>query len=98
MQRKVILSKRASGKLDNLLLFLEVNWSKRVKEEFLRKLLRVFNTLKVFPQIGIKSQSKPEIYKCVVTKQTTIFYRYNSKRVEIITLFDTRQNPDKIKI
>lgn len=55
MQRKVILSKRASGKLDNLLLFLEVNWSKRVKEEFLRKLLRVFNTLKVFPQIGIKS-------------------------------------------
>jgi len=35
----------------------------------------------------------------VVTKQTTFFYRVNfaKEEIEIITLFDTRQNPDKLK-
>ncbi len=39
------------------------------------------------------------IYKCVVTKQTTFFYRINfiKEEIEIITLFDTRQDPDSLK-
>jgi hypothetical protein len=33
---------------------------------------------------------------CVVSKQTTFFYRVNYIRneIEIITVFDTRQDPD----
>jgi hypothetical protein len=39
------------------------------------------------------------IYKCVVTKQKTFFYLLNfaKEEIEIITLFDTRQDPDKQK-
>jgi hypothetical protein len=35
----------------------------------------------------------------VVTKQTTFYYRVlkNKKELEIITIFDTRQNPNKLK-
>ena len=35
---------------------------------------------------------------CVVSKQTTFFYRVNNIRneIEIITVFDTRQAPEKL--
>ena len=56
-------------------------------------------------QISIQPQSCPEssefkgLYKCVVTKQTTFYYRISTelKEVEVITIFDTRQNPEKLK-
>lgn len=40
-----------------------------------------------------------DIYKCVVTKQTTFYYRIlnQSEEIEIITIFDTRQDSDKLK-
>lgn len=37
--------------------------------------------------------------ECVVTKHTTFYYRVlqQSNEIEIITIFDTRQDPDKLK-
>ncbi len=34
--------------------------------------------------------------KCVVTRHTTFFYPVDFKEKEVITLFDTRQDPDKL--
>ncbi|WP_442845354.1 hypothetical protein [Leeuwenhoekiella sp. H156] len=55
-------------------------------------------------QISINPESCPKsnefggIYKCVVSKQTSFYYRilFNRREIEIITIFDTRQNPDKL--
>ena len=46
-----------------------------------------------------KSNKFQGLYKCVVTKQTTFYYRVSVelKEIEIITIFDTRQNPNKLK-
>jgi len=46
-----------------------------------------------------KSSEFDNLYKCVVTKQTTFYYRILEEKneIEIITVFDTRQNPDKLK-
>ncbi len=35
--------------------------------------------------------------KCVITKQTTLFYKFDKKQIKIVTIFDTRQNPKKLK-
>ncbi|NLP59458.1 type II toxin-antitoxin system RelE/ParE family toxin, partial [Lutibacter sp. B1] len=39
------------------------------------------------------------LFKCVVTKQTTFYYRIKFEReeIEIITVFDTRQDPNKLE-
>ena len=39
------------------------------------------------------------LFKCIVTKQTTFYYRVLSDKneIEIITLFDTRQDPEKLR-
>ena len=33
----------------------------------------------------------------VVTKQTSLFYRFDSKTIKVVTIFDNRMNPDKLK-
>ncbi len=94
MIREVVLSKRAGKRLDILLNYLEENWSKKVKQDFIDKLDRAIEVIQLNPDsFPVSTKKKKKVHRCVVTKQNTIYYRYNSKRIEIIFVFDTRQNP-----
>lgn len=33
----------------------------------------------------------------VVTKQTSFFYRFDTKTITIVTIFDNRMNPKRLK-
>jgi plasmid stabilization system protein ParE len=48
--RKVILSKRASSKLEKLLEYLEIEWSENVKQNFIRKLDTTLEIIKKYPE------------------------------------------------
>lgn len=54
------------------------------------------NQIAIYPESCIESKEFRGIFKCVVTKQTTFYYRFISDEIEIITLFDSRQNPKKL--
>ena len=34
--------------------------------------------------------------KCILTKQNTIYYREHKHQIEILSIFDSRQNPDSL--
>jgi plasmid stabilization system protein ParE len=97
MTRKVILSRTANKKLSGLFDFLVENWSPKVKSDFVKKLDNSIEIIKTQPESFPESEKKIGLRKCVVTKQTTLYYRYNSKRIDIVTIFDTRQDPSKLK-
>ena len=96
---KVFLSPVAEQKLIILTAYLLKKWNKKVRDEFLKKLTAKIQQIIVQPESCPKSLIQKEIYKCVVTKQTTFYYRINfsENEIEIITFFDTRQHPKKIK-
>ena len=96
MNRKIVISKTAERKLDKLFEFLITEWSVKVKTEFIKKLDSSIEIIKNQPEIFPESKKGKSLRKCVLTKQTTLFYRYNSKRINIVTIFDTRQNPNKL--
>ncbi|MEA1785563.1 type II toxin-antitoxin system RelE/ParE family toxin [Arenibacter sp. GZD96] len=96
MSRKVFISKTAERKLDKLLEYLITEWSIRVKTDFVEKFNSSIETIKNQPEIFPESKKGKGLRKCVITKQTILFYRYNSKRINIVTIFDTRQNPNKL--
>jgi len=96
MSRKIVLSKRASGKLDKLLEYLETEWSIRIKNNFIKKLDRSLQILKEKPESSPKSDRVNGLYKCVVTKQTTVYYKFDSKKLYVVTIFDTRQDPKRL--
>jgi plasmid stabilization system protein ParE len=96
---EVYLSKLAESKLKKLSDYLLEEWSQNVKSEFLAKFTAKITQIESQPESCPKSKELGGIYKCVVTKQTTFYYRIlaDKKEIEIITLFDTRQDPDKLK-
>lgn len=94
---QVVLSKRAKIKLENLLDYLEKEWSLKSKNDFIKKLDRSIAQISRLPESCPESRVFKGLYKCVVTRQTTLYFRLNDRTIEIITLFDTRQNPDKLK-
>ncbi len=96
MNRKVIISKTASKKLDKLFNYLVINWNLNVKLNFIEKLDKSINAIKLNPESFPESHRKKGLHKCVITKQTSIFYRFDTKNIIIVTIFDTRQNPNKL--
>lgn len=97
MSRKIVLSKRESTNLDKLLDYLESRWSVKVKDNFIKKMDRAFDILKDKPESSQKSDTIMGLNRCVITKQTTAFYKFDNRRIYITTIFDTRQDPKKIK-
>ena len=95
--RKIIISDFAQTKIKNLFEYLEGRWSETVRQKFAQKLLGNVKIIRDNPEAFPISETNKKVHKCVVTKQTTIFYKFNSKRIEIISVFDTRQDPNKIK-
>jgi len=97
MKRKIRLSKRAMKKLDSLLVYLEEEWSAKVKQEFVLKLDKSLKQIQRIPNSFPESEKIRGLRKCVVTKQTTIFYKYSDTSIDVLTIFDNRQNPKSLK-
>lgn len=97
MRRQIVLTKTAEKRLDDLLKYLENNWSLRVKLNFLVKLKKRFEVLKNNPEVFPHSNIKKGLYKCVVTRQTTVYYTFDNAKVYILTVFDNRQDPKQLK-
>jgi len=96
---KVFLSELAETKLLKLSNFLLENWNLKVRNDFIKKLTSKIDQISEQPESCPQSSEFKGLFKCVVTKQTTFYYRINPDRneIEIITVFDTRQNPNKLE-
>jgi plasmid stabilization system protein ParE len=97
MIRTIRFSKSASAKLEKLPHYLENEWSMNAKENFLLKLDKSLFQLQTHLNSRPSSEKLKGIHKCVVTKQTTIFYSYSDRAINVVAFFDNRQYPDSLK-
>ncbi len=95
---KVFLSELAESKLLTLSEYILENWGLYARDSFIKKLGQKINQISSQPDSCPVSSEFNGLYKCVVTKQTTFYYRVllNDNEIEIITIFDSRQHPDKL--
>lgn len=96
---KVFLSELAENKLLKLSDYILENWNLKTRDKFIEKLTEKIKQITLQPESCPQSTDIKGLYKCVVTKQTTFYYRISTelKEIEIITIFDTRQNPSKLR-
>lgn len=95
--RRIVFSGRAKEKLEDLLEYLEFGFSVKTKEKFILNFDKTIYLIQNSPETFPKSEINKNFRKCVISKQTTIFYKFNKLEIRILSLFDTRQNPLKIK-
>lgn len=88
----VRLSRLATTKLDNLLDYLEEEWSENVATVFEETFSEKLNQIAHFPDSCIQSKRFYNLHLCIVTKQTSFLYRINNNEIEVITVFDNRSS------
>ncbi len=96
MTKEIIWSPAAEKDFETILEYLQLKWSNRITRRFINKvddnIEMIVEDPKIFPVINVELQ----IRKTVITKQNTLFYRESNDKIEIIRLFDTRQDPKKL--
>ncbi|MDP5199182.1 MULTISPECIES: type II toxin-antitoxin system RelE/ParE family toxin [Flavobacterium] len=95
--RKIEFTLKAEKSFENILSHLEGKWSLKRKIDFLKKFNKSILAIQLYPESFPISEKFKTVRKCVLTKQTTFYYVFNSKVITIISVFDTRQDPNKIK-
>ena len=96
MHKEVIWSPLAQGDFTDILDYLDKEWDERVVVRFIdlvdHLIDQISNNPKQFPVI----YKKEKIRKCVLTKHNSLFYRDSKNHIEILRIFDTRQEPAKL--
>jgi len=95
--KPVIISPQAKEDIKNILSYLTQNWNQKVVDEFLQKLQVFFYIISINPKIFGFYNKRKSIRKYAITKQNIIYYRNRRTSIEIITVFDGRQRPTKLK-
>lgn len=94
MEREVICTPRAEEDLLNVCSYLDREWGERVKSAFLAEVDEVVDCILSFPSI-CRSAGHADIHEALVTKHNLLFHRDMEVRIYLLTLWDTRQHPDK---
>jgi plasmid stabilization system protein ParE len=97
MPKEVFWSPLSEGDFANILEFLNENWDNKVASNFIHLTENVLNQISLNPRQFPIILKKEKIRKCVLTKHNTLFYRDTKNRVEILRIYDTRQDPDSLK-
>lgn len=98
MAKKIIFSPEANSRLKEIITYLVNEWSVNSADKFINILENKLFNIKSFPLISPKLSDNPEVHYCVINKQITLYYRVFESDIEVITLFDNRQNPDSLNI
>lgn len=79
--RKIIITKRASSKLDSIIDYLQTEWSEKVKNDFISNLEKTFEQIQKYPNSFKKSQKIKGLHQVIVSKQTSYFYRFDKSTI-----------------
>jgi len=98
MTYEIEWSERASAEYEKLVIYLQNEWGRdiafRVTIEIDQKIVRIKNSPEQFPIF----KKKKNVRRCVASPQTSIYFRVNKDMIEIMSVFDNRQNPRKRKL
>ena len=90
-------TEEATKNLDSIIIYLETNWTNKELTRFFTKLEKQISILSIFPEAFPISKKKSQVHRCVFMKQLTIYYAIENEHLVLLSIFDNRQNPSKLK-
>ena len=97
IKKKVVWSPQSEFDFSHILEYLEFKWNRAVVNQFLDVTSKTIDWIVSNPRQFQFANKKRGIRKCVITKQNTIYFREKRNSIEVVRIFDTRQNPTKLK-
>lgn len=97
MNNQLVWSSAAENDFVSVLSYLTSRWNRNVAENFEQLVDHNIKLILHDPlQFAYYSRSF-QIRKCILTKHNTLYYNYDSGIVYLLRIYDTRQNPHKLK-
>ena len=97
MPKPVIWSTQADKDLERILDYLAQEWENSVSAKFLDLVDFLLKQIAINPRQFPLIHKSLNIRKCVVTKHNTLYYRNKRTVVEVLRIYDTRQDPEKLE-
>lgn len=93
----VIWAPQAKKDFWNNIDYLETEWSERVALSFIEKVNTTIELLKNDNVLFIKTNYK-SVYKIVITKHISLYYRIENTNLELLRFWNTFQDTEKFKL
>ena len=97
MPKSIIWSPLSENDFISILDYLQTNWNDKVLSDFIDLTEGIIGQIAANPTQFPVINKKKEVRKCVITKHNTLFYRDRKEHIDILRIFDTRQDPRKLK-
>ena len=97
MALKIQWTKRAIKSFEKIIEDIEENWSEASAKKFVQKTDKLLDQIAENPEICQKIEGK-NVKRAVITKQTSLYYRVFGKFIRLVTFWDNRRDPDKLKL
>jgi plasmid stabilization system protein ParE len=97
MPRQVIWSPLAENDFESILQYLQENWDSVVVSKFIELTDEIIKQVTINPKQFPVIQKSKRIRKCVISKHNTLFYRERKYYIDVLRIYDTRQDPKKLK-
>ena len=97
MAKEIKWTKTAVKNFTKTVDYLIENWPDKVVSDFISRTDEMLLLLSEYPQVGEIQDKKREIRGILLTRHNKLFYRIDNKRLIVLKIFDTRQNPKKLK-
>jgi plasmid stabilization system protein ParE len=95
---KIYWTDEALTNLESIITYLKENWSDKEVSGFIKKLNKRLELISINPGLFAKTNIKKDVRRSVLTKHTVIYYLFEDELIKILSLFDPRQNPDKLRL
>ncbi|MEP6596075.1 MAG: type II toxin-antitoxin system RelE/ParE family toxin [Ginsengibacter sp.] len=96
-QKTIIISPQAKQDILSTIIYLKENWGQKTVAEFLQNLEAFYRIISINPRLFGYYKKSRNIRNYAITKQNIIYYRIRKNAIELVTVFDGRQTPAKLK-
>ena len=93
----VIWAPQAKQDFWNYIDYLEAEWSEKVAQNFIEKVNTTIALLKNDNVLFLKTNYK-NVYKIVITKHISLYYRIENTNLELLRFWNTFQDTKKFKL
>ena len=94
---KLRWSDRATSDLQNIIDYLKYKWTDKEVKNFVRRLDKRLELITINPRLFPNTNKRKSVRRSALTKHTVIYYETSNDLVSIVTLFDPRQDPKKLR-
>jgi len=97
MPKGIIWSPRSEQDFENILEYLVNNWDGSVALKFIDLVDILLVQVSINPRQFPLVHKKLNVRKCVISKHNTLYYRNRRNYIELLRIYDNRQDPNSLK-